>query len=1000
MKSIWLFLFGAATLFAQNNYTTGQAARLAVGQETFTSGDTNSSDTILGAAAGVAYAADTLFVADDNQVFGTPENNRVLLFTNLATQLPSPTAQLNYNSKCPVCVGAATVVLGQPDMTTTAVSTNATQNNLRQPTAVASDGVHVVVADTNHNRVLIWNSIPTYNNQPADVVVGQPDFVSIGVAASPSAKTMRGPQGVWIQNGKLYVADTQDNRVLIYNKLPTSNGAAADVVLGQPDFTTVVQPTLTQQTTSAAANNMLDPVSVTSDGLHLFVADLGYSRVLIWNSIPTTNQAPADVEVGQPNFNTSVADNGYGVVPSGCDVNTTGCVEYPVLCTTTSGTDVNGNPTYPTYCNSTLSFPRFALSDGTRLYISDSGEDRILVFNQIPTQNAQAADTILGQIGGEINQASNAADSLETPGALAWDGSNLYVADIYNRRIEVFTMGANSIPYSGARNAASLMIFSVGSVTMALTASSTSSSTTAPTNPTPGDSITILIGNSTTNATSCTASTATATGTYTTNCGIAYTYQVVSGDTLSSIVTNLISLINEGCALSACTSANSSSSGDPNVFAYPDPTTTEVLLTAKAEGIDGNNVTYSGTASSNATETATASGSTLTGGGDASQLGAGTTISILGQGTLSANTISADLTQPQLPTMLGGTQVYVNGIPAPLYYVSPAQINAQIPWEVNDQTSVSIYVRSVMNDGSILVTTPIAATIVPQNPGVYTQPGYTQYPMPGVILHAFSQASGVILLDGSINAGDIATVTIQSRSYNYTIQSSDTLSTITTALMDLINQDPQVSAETYPTFANNIILKARLPGPDGDTIAFTATTTHPNGSPELDLTATNTTLCCANIANSPVTADNPAVPGETLLIYGTGLGLPVITANDQSYIVTGQQYPQDGPITVPLNFVSSLAGGKTANVLYATLVPGTVGTFAVALQLNPDMCSDPLTQLYIAQDVYISNIVTFPLIDNAPGASTCTSSAASDIRVPHKMSGPMAQPKAAVPGSR
>jgi hypothetical protein len=998
MKCIWVFLFGAATLFAQNNYTTGQAARLAIGQETFTSGDTNSSDTIIGAASGVAYAADTLFVADDNQVFGVPENNRVLMFTNLSTQLPSLTSQLSYNSKCPVCVGQATVVLGQPNMTTTAVSTNASQNNLRQPTAVASDGVHLVVADTNHNRVLIWNSIPTYNDQPADVVIGQPNFTSVS-PGPPTAKSMSGPQGVWIQNGKLYVADTQDNRILIFNQIPTSNGAAANVVLGQPDFTTVAQPTLSQQATSAAANNLLNPVSVTSDGVRLFVADLGYNRVLIWNSIPTTNQTPADVEVGQPSMNSSVADNGYGVTPAGCDVNTTGCVEYPVLCPTSNGTDDNGNPTYPTYCNSTLSFPRFALSDGTRLYISDSGEDRVLVFNQIPTQNAQAADTILGEIGGEVNQASNATDSLETPGALAWDGTNLYVADIYNRRIEVFTMGSNSIPYSGARNAASLMIFSVGSVTLAFTTNS--SNTTAPTSPTPGDSLTILIGNTTTNATttSCVASTATATGVYTTNCGTAYTYQVVSGDTLSSIVNNLISLINEGCAIITCTSANASSSGDPNVFAYPDPTVTEVLLTAKTEGVDGNDVTYSASASSNATESATAAGSTLTGGGDASQLGPGTTISILGQSTLAANTVSADLSQPQLPTVLGGAQVYVNGIPAPLYYVSPLQINAQIPWEVNDQTSVSIYVRSVMNDGSVLVSTPVAATIVPQNPGIYTQPGYTQYPYPGVITHAFSQASGAILLDGSINAGDIATVTIQSRTYSYTVQSSDTLATITTALVDLLNQDPQVSAQTYPTFANNIILMARLPGPDGDTIAFSATTTHPNGSPELDLTATNTTLCCANIANSPVTADNPAVPGETLLVYTTGLGLPVITANDQTYIVTGQQFPQDGPITVPVNFVSSLAGGKTANVLYATLLPGTVGTFVVALQLNPDMCSDQLTQVYIAQDVFISNIATFPLVDNAPGAATCTSSTASDIRVPPRTRGPILRPQAIVPGS-
>jgi len=38
-------------------------------------------------------------------------------------------------------------------------------------------------------------------------------------------------------------------------------------------------------------------------------------------------------------------------------------------------------------CGATLSFPRYALSDGTRLFIADGGNDRVLVFKTIPTQN-------------------------------------------------------------------------------------------------------------------------------------------------------------------------------------------------------------------------------------------------------------------------------------------------------------------------------------------------------------------------------------------------------------------------------------------------------------------------------------------------------------------------------------------------------------------------------------------------------------------------------------
>src|ERR1043166_2065662 len=147
-----IFLCAAAGFAA--DFTTGQAARAVIGQSTFTSQDANSSDTIVGAVSGLAYAADTLFVAAPNRVCSSPNNHRVLLFQNLSGMLPTPTAQLDYTRKCPVCVGQATVVLGQPDFTTTTLNVTANQSNLRLPTAVASDGVHVVVADTNHNRVL------------------------------------------------------------------------------------------------------------------------------------------------------------------------------------------------------------------------------------------------------------------------------------------------------------------------------------------------------------------------------------------------------------------------------------------------------------------------------------------------------------------------------------------------------------------------------------------------------------------------------------------------------------------------------------------------------------------------------------------------------------------------------------------------------------------------------------------------------------------------------
>jgi hypothetical protein len=48
-------------------------------------------------------------------------------------------------------------------------------------------------------------------------------------------------------------------------------------------------------------------------------------------------------------------------------------------------------------------------------------------------------------------------------------------------------------------------------------------------------------------------------------------------------------------------------------------------------------------------------------------------------------------------------------------------------------------------------------------------------------------------------------------------------------------------------------------------------------------------------------------------------------------------------------------------VLLASPLTGSVGVFQVQLELNSDLPTDPLTQLTIAQFVYVSNIVTFPV---------------------------------------
>jgi uncharacterized protein (TIGR03437 family) len=79
---------------------------------------------------------------------------------------------------------------------------------------------------------------------------------------------------------------------------------------------------------------------------------------------------------------------------------------------------------------------------------------------------------------------------------------------------------------------------------------------------------------------------------------------------------------------------------------------------------------------------------------------------------LATQTVAAS-TRP-LPTTLGGTSVYVNGLPAPLFYVSPTQINFQIPSDVHFETAEVVIVtqEGAVSSGVIKVATTA--------PGIFT----------------------------------------------------------------------------------------------------------------------------------------------------------------------------------------------------------------------------------------------------------------------------------------
>ncbi len=953
--AVLIFLLSASGLRAQN-FVNGQAARAEFGQYTFTFGgatpgtvQTIPNQQILGGVSGLAWANGILYVADSNRVAAVPQDNRVVMFNT--DQIPAPNADLT-NAKsfstfqCNLCAFPAFLQLGQPGFvaptqgTTSSpdafpadVKNTASTPNMQTPTAVATDGKVVAVADTDNNRVLIWNSTPTTMNQPANIVLGQVDFTHSTVYNPPTGSSLRGPQGVWIQNGKLYVADTQDYRILIWNSIPTTNNQPADLVLGQSNFSTGTQSACdpTKAAYVSAANELCNPVSVTSDGTHLFVADLGFNRVLIWNSIPNSNGQNADVVVGQPDMVTAIPNN-------------------PNICSPGTGAEVQ--------CAQNMNFPRYALSDGTRLFIADGGNDRVLIYNSIPTTNGATADEVLGQPNFGVDNVSSTAISIAStavdttsavdvtpsPTSLAYDGLNLYVSDPIDNRVLVFTPGNTQLPDNSAVNWASEIVRQEG------VASIDATTVTA------GDTVALTLGSTT------------------------YTYTVKSADTNDTIAQGLVSQINAG-------------SGDANALAiFAGTGTGSLYLSSKGLDLGYDTVAFSITASNVTDIIATASGNGYLTAGTAATAAPGTLIEINGTNLSDLppdHPATASLTGT-IPTSLGGTQVFTDGVAAPVYSASSTQVVSQIPFTFNARNSTSVYVRTTHNDGSVTVTNPTPVYIAPANPGIFDAPSTPGQSRPWPAAGAFHQLGNpqaVIDLTGTVTAGDVLTINVVNASYSYTVQSTDSLASITANLAQVINaaNDPNVTALQGGAF-NRVVLVARQSGAAGNGIAVAASA---STSASITLTAYTDATCCNVVSGSPITAGNPAAPGETITLSGAGLGtVSDLSGNIYGTIPIGAPYTF-APINSATNSVSATLGSSTSQVVSAGLPQGSYGIYQIQLIVPQGQATNAATPLYIAQNAFISNTVTIPVGPANPNPNTVPSGSGSiliDIDNPNSRS--------------
>ena len=334
---------------------------------------------------------------------------------------------------------------------------------------IASDGTRLVLADTFNNRVLIWNSLPSANTSP-DIVLGQTNFNTNNPGSSSSQ--MNWPISVSLAQDKLVVTDTYNDRILIWNTFPTKNAQPADLIIknsgppGQPTKKTVKWPW-----------------GIWTDGSKLAISNTGAGSVLIWNTFPIYNNQAADILLtGNGNFGTprQLTSNGEFFMVGDHNSKASKSSEIGTYVFSTFPTkdetmysffmydraDPRGGwyrgaflddgrlalfgstlYIYDTMPTSNLSEPSLTVSGyeftsgdypgiaaaGDKLYISTGNGNKVVVYNSIPTRSDQDPDFAIGSP--DLNTNTLVENYIIGNPVAASNGTNLLVSSDFDKKL-------------------------------------------------------------------------------------------------------------------------------------------------------------------------------------------------------------------------------------------------------------------------------------------------------------------------------------------------------------------------------------------------------------------------------------------------------------------------------------------------------------------------------------------------------------------------------------
>ena len=325
----------------------------------------------------------------------------------------------------------AIAVIGQPDFYSTDPAVTRTRMTMVGGVTIDSENQLAYIPDgyAARNGVTIFDIHPERLKQaemPALDQIGhinadgEPDFLarSANDQITPYAWTNARAIALDTVDHRLFLTDNYGHRVLIFqlDHLNRIQDRDAKWVLGQKDlWTSVILP-------GRDARTIKLPLAVTYDESHqrLFVADAWNDRVLVYDMRPgkVSSGMAASYVLGQPDFLTAVA----ATRPDRFDFGTTR--GFGIGPTNGRAVGLTVDKTHQ------------------RLFVTDGGNNRVLVFDIHPLRirNGAEAIAVLGQGDFTSKKAGLSASRWERPGDLVYDENHrrLFVEVPFQHRVLVF----------------------------------------------------------------------------------------------------------------------------------------------------------------------------------------------------------------------------------------------------------------------------------------------------------------------------------------------------------------------------------------------------------------------------------------------------------------------------------------------------------------------------------------------------------------------------------